>query len=145
MLNFIPMSSIYIFGTLLTANGSLKILNMIALGGMLLNIGLTLFMIPKYGALGATFATLITQLFAALLHIAAAQNEFKLRYSVKDLIRVVLFTVFCFSLIWLSTQLSINWLINFSIGLLLSTGTMLAAGFIPLKQALSLLKNKVAS
>lgn len=69
MVTFIPMSSIYIYGTLLTANGSLKQLNAIALGGALLNIVLNLFMIPKFGALGAAWATLVTQVMVAGMHI----------------------------------------------------------------------------
>src|SRR5690606_1153021 len=43
----------YIFGTLLTASGDLRTWNKLALGGMLLNVGLNLVLIPRYQALGA--------------------------------------------------------------------------------------------
>lgn len=58
---FIAVSTTYIFGTLLTANGNLKLLNWLAFGGVILNIVLNLYLIPIYGAFGAAIASLITQ------------------------------------------------------------------------------------
>jgi O-antigen/teichoic acid export membrane protein len=72
MFTFIPISTIYVFGTLLTAKGDLKVLNTIALLGIILSISLNLVLIPKNGAVGAAKAALITQLVVALAHIAAA-------------------------------------------------------------------------
>ncbi|MDZ4843968.1 MAG: oligosaccharide flippase family protein [Chitinophagales bacterium] len=77
MPSFLGVCTVYIYGTLLTANGSLKILNTIALGGMLLNIVLNVFLIPEHKALGATVATLITQTLVAVAHIIAAKRVFK--------------------------------------------------------------------
>lgn len=76
MPSFLGVCAVYIYGTLLTANGSLKVLNAIALGGMLLNIVLNLFLIPAHKALGATVATLITQTLVAVAHIIAARKIF---------------------------------------------------------------------
>jgi hypothetical protein len=42
ILGLIPISVTYIFGTLLTANGNLKALNLMALTGMIVNISLNL-------------------------------------------------------------------------------------------------------
>ena len=44
------------FGTLLTANGSLRNLNLTAFGGMILNISLNLYLIPQFKASGAALA-----------------------------------------------------------------------------------------
>lgn len=77
MPSFLGICTVYIYGALLTANGSLKILNTIALGGMLLNIVLNLFLIPEHKALGATIATLITQTLIAVAHIMAAKRVFQ--------------------------------------------------------------------
>lgn len=74
MLSFPGVCAVYIYGTLLTANGSMKALNAIALGGMLLNITLNLFLIPEYKALGATAATLFTQILVAVAHMIAARG-----------------------------------------------------------------------
>jgi len=48
MVSFIFISLSYIFGTLLTANGSLKQLNIISFIGVVLNLTLNLFLIPSF-------------------------------------------------------------------------------------------------
>jgi O-antigen/teichoic acid export membrane protein len=48
MFGFLAMCINFIFGTLLTANGNLRILNTSAAFGIAINIGLNLYLIPKY-------------------------------------------------------------------------------------------------
>ena len=67
LLSFIAISCNYIFGTLLTANGSLKQLNIMAFTGVFINLFLNMILIPEYGSEGAAFASLITQLFTLFL------------------------------------------------------------------------------
>jgi O-antigen/teichoic acid export membrane protein len=69
MQGFIPISAIYIFGTLLTAHGSLKMLNIIAAAGVLLNVALNFVLIPIYFENGAAFSGVATQSMVALSHI----------------------------------------------------------------------------
>src|SRR5690554_7107006 len=47
ILSFIPLSLSHVFGTLLTANNSLRLLNRMALIGIGVNIGLNLILIPR--------------------------------------------------------------------------------------------------
>lgn len=72
MLTFIPMSGGYVYGTLLTANGNLKRMNIIFTIGIVLNIAFNLYLIPIYGASGAAFSTFATQtlVFVAQLFLA---------------------------------------------------------------------------
>ena len=58
---FIAISITYVFGTLLTANGNLMQLNIMASIGMVLNIVLNIFLIPLYKAYGSALSSLITQ------------------------------------------------------------------------------------
>tara|TARA_B100001109_G_scaffold255867_1_gene261837 strand:+ start:16470 stop:17912 length:1443 start_codon:yes stop_codon:yes gene_type:complete len=81
MLSFIAIALTYIYGTLLTANGSLKALNQISLVGLLINFGLNLTLIPDYGAYGAAIATLVTQAIIIILQIMIVKKEFKMGYS----------------------------------------------------------------
>jgi len=69
MFSFMAMVTTYVFGSLLTANGDLKLLNWMAFGTLILNVGLNFWLIPEYGVLGATWTTLITQGIIALLQI----------------------------------------------------------------------------
>ena len=48
---FVAIASTYVFGTLLTANGSLRVLNKLAIAGVFLNLVLNLILIPYYQAL----------------------------------------------------------------------------------------------
>jgi O-antigen/teichoic acid export membrane protein len=51
----------YTFGTLLLVKGKLRALNILFSGSLLLNLALNLWLIPRWGALGAVAATLATQ------------------------------------------------------------------------------------
>ena len=78
MFCFLFISCTYVFGTLLTANGNLKLLNQIAFFGMILNLVLNYFLIHSSGALGASVSSLITQSLTALIQIFVCLKIFKL-------------------------------------------------------------------
>ena len=78
MLGFFPICMNFIFGTLLTANGNLKALNIISLGGIIANICINLILIPTHGALGAAIATFFTQLTTAILQFSYCVVNFKI-------------------------------------------------------------------
>lgn len=63
LFTFIAVSGSYIFGTLLTANGSLMKMNIVFIIGVIMNVLLNYWLIPDHKALGATMATLFTQFF----------------------------------------------------------------------------------
>lgn len=65
----------YVFGTLITAQGSIHKLNVLFLAGCVLNIGLNYFVIPERGPEGAAMTTVVTQLF-----ILAGQAVFAYRW-----------------------------------------------------------------
>lgn len=71
-------SLMYIYSTLLTANGELRTLNILAGSAVLLNIGLNLFVVPRYGALGAAVVAAITQWSIAFTTVIIASKENKL-------------------------------------------------------------------
>src|SRR5665647_2333349 len=67
-----------------------------ALGGVGLNIGLNLLLIPQMQALGSAWASLATQLFTALAQIILAVIFLKLTINYLVLARLVLFVCFVF-------------------------------------------------
>lgn len=91
MVCFIPISTTYIFGTLLTANGNLKQLNIMAATGMVINISLNLFLIPKFYAMGSAFSSLFTQLVMALTQVIIAKQVFGFRVNYRLLVTLLLF------------------------------------------------------
>ncbi len=92
MIGFIGIATTYIFGTLLTANGSLKQLNLMAFVGMVLNITLNILLIPKLEAYGSAYASLITQLFTGATQLILALYIFKLKPSIFYLLQLLIFT-----------------------------------------------------
>ena len=93
ILGFIPIASSYIFGTLLTANGNLKELNIMAGIGVILNLVLNFILIPELKAYGAALASLTTQLLTAIMQIFIAHKVFGFKLKFKALFTIVLFTL----------------------------------------------------
>jgi len=79
MWSLVAISSNYVFGTLLTANNNLKVLNWIALSGLLINFLLNFLLIPIYQAFGSAMASLATQLLTAALQLGLAVRYFNFR------------------------------------------------------------------
>ena len=115
MISFIPISSVYIFGTLLTAYGSMKVLNIIAIAGIVVNVILNLLLIPPYGAMGTTIATLITQMVVAGFHIYAANVTFKIKWEWSLLLRLGTFSVLGIVASWMLSRVPMMWMLRLGI------------------------------
>ncbi len=115
MFCFIPISSSYVFGTLLTANGNLKYLNIMAACGMLLNIGLNFILIPRFYATGSAIASLTTQFLTSVAQIIIVQRIFKFKINYKFLSMLLFFVIGVVLINLASKQLHYNWIINFVI------------------------------
>lgn len=92
MIGFIGITCTYIFGTLLTANGSLKQLNIMAFCGMVLNIVLNLLLIPRFMAYGSAYASLSTQLFTGFTQLGLALFIFKIKPQISYILQLAFFT-----------------------------------------------------
>jgi len=121
---FIGMSSVYIYGTLLTANGSLKSLNTLAFGGVILNVILNWVLIPMLGALGAALATLVTQSLVAVLHYWIALRSVDLGSQTGFLIKLIIFPVLLILCSAILKHCFQNWLGNMA--LILATAAVLS-------------------
>ncbi len=109
LFSFIPMAGTYVFGTLLTANGSLKHLNLIALAGVSISITLNLWLIPVWGPVGAAAACLATQLFTFLLQFGLAVRMFRFGVLRRDIGLIALFIVLLLTLPVLTVGLDWTW------------------------------------
>jgi O-antigen/teichoic acid export membrane protein len=90
MLSFVAMCVMYIFGTLLTANGNLSILNKLAAIALLINIVLNLSLQPKLGAQGAAMAITFTHGFIALTNMYFAVRYLKLSLDLSFVFNVII-------------------------------------------------------
>jgi O-antigen/teichoic acid export membrane protein len=139
ILSFIPVSVTYIYGTLLTANGSLKQLNQMALGGLTLNFFLNYFLIPEFGATGAAVSTLLTQSLTAFIQLILAYRIVKLTPNIAALTKFFIFVVISFGTFLLLKPHLPNLFGFLSISSTLFVIAMLV-GVIPVKDALKLIR-----
>lgn len=90
---FVAVSTTYIFGTLLTANGNLKELNIIACCGLLINFFGNVFLIPRLLAVGSAYSSLITQFTTALVQVILAVRVFKMKPNFRYLSTLILYVI----------------------------------------------------
>ncbi len=119
MVSFLGIATTYIFGTLLTANGSIRQLNWMAVAGMCINIGLNFILIPETKALGSAWASLATQLFTALSQTLLATYFLKLKINYRLIGKLILFIGFVFLTGYLSKQLE-NWYTGYGLMIVVS-------------------------
>jgi O-antigen/teichoic acid export membrane protein len=136
MIGFVGIASTYIFGTLLTANGSMKQLNIMAFFGVLLNVGLNLILIPRMQAYGSAYASLTTQLFTGAAQLILALVIFKLKPRFSYVLRIFIFTVVVIALAELSQNFD-YWVYGY---MAMIAGSVLFALFIRLISIKDMLK-----
>ncbi len=119
---FIPISSTYIFGTLLTANGNLKELNIMASTGMLINVVLNLILIPKFqaspthdGVMGSAYSSLTTQMLTSAAQVLMVQHIFRFKINFKMLTSLFIFVLFVVLINVFVSQLQLSWVTRFMI------------------------------
>jgi O-antigen/teichoic acid export membrane protein len=130
----IPWSMTYLFGTLLTANGSLRVLNITSAIAIVINVVINFTLIPILESRGAAIASLTTQTSIAIMQFIIAFKLLKIPFSTipyfKCLIYVCLLIVSTYiATIYLPFGIIYNLLICSGAAILWALVTML----IPLK------------
>ena len=121
----IPISGTYIYGTLLTANGSLRSLNKMAVFGVGLNVVLNFILIPKYEVMGAVVATVVTQLLTFLAQFFISKKLIG-DWSYSITASVLVYLVVAYGLVmWLHSEFTIGISIAISLGAMLVLSLLL--------------------
>ena len=118
--SFVSISVTYIFGTLLTANGNLKQLNIVAACGVVINITLNCLFIPHFKAVGAAFTSLSVQFTTCVIQFFIAKKIFQLHLGRNFWFRLFTFLSLIIIFAYLSTLLPIDWKISFLVSAMLS-------------------------
>jgi len=141
MIGFTGIASAYIFGTLLTANGNMKQLNLMAFSGVILNVVLNIILIPRYHAYGSAYASMTTQILTGAAQCIIAIIIFKIRPRLKYLIQLLLFTGFTIAIGIVSKYLE-NWIYGL---LIMVTGSLIFAfisGLLNIKNLIEIVSYK---
>ena len=118
--SFFCLSTTYVFGTLLTANGSLKQLNLVAASGVVLNILLNLFVIPRFLSVGAACTSLCVQTVTALAQYLLCEKIFHLKLGLRYWLHLLLFMGSVALCTWLTKMTGLDWLVSFAIGFIIN-------------------------
>lgn len=140
MLSIFPIVLTYIFGSLLTANGNLKQLNIIAISGVGINIGLNLLLIPRWGAMGSAIASLVTQTFIIAVEIYIAITKFHFKVEKTFIFKLSIFTLGVIFFNIISHYLPFYWGIDFMIMLFATLVLVFVSRLINIKHVLMLFK-----
>jgi O-antigen/teichoic acid export membrane protein len=109
----------YIFGTLMTAIGHMKKLNILYAVCVILNITFNLILIPKYQSLGAAMATLVTQFLVTtgLAWFVLKEFDFRIQYHI--LFQVTGFIALSVLLTYINyVFFDVNWYFQFLLSLI---------------------------
>ncbi|MFO7371311.1 MAG: polysaccharide biosynthesis C-terminal domain-containing protein [Bacteroidales bacterium] len=131
--SFLGICITYIFGTLLTANGSLKHLNTMAILAVILNITLNILLIKRFGITGAAVANASTQVFTAIYQIVLTKRIFRFKTDFGLLAKLALFVILMVAGSMLSANLNMAWYYSFGIYVLGGTLLSFALGLIRLR------------
>ncbi len=137
---FIAISTTYIFGTLLTANGNLKQLNIFASIGMLVNIALNFIVIPVYLASGSAVVCIITQFGTAALQMGYAIIKFKFKIRWIIIFRFVFFVIGLLLIQYLFKQFNFEWHYKFILLILASFTYAFVLKLINVKEIIHIFK-----
>ena len=124
----------YLFSTILTAKGELPKMNLLAVGGVVLNVGLNVVLIQKWQEMGSALASLITQGLVCLLQIILVIHLVKLRFSSRTLLRMTFFLLLVGILMVSFTIIHWTWWLEGGLFIILSTMCAVLTGFVQIKQ-----------
>lgn len=144
MLGFLSISTTYIFGTLLTANGNMRDLNLMAAVGMVVNILLNLILIPKFMAMGSAVASLVTQTFTAVAQVLIAKKLFNFKINYKFILSLFLFSAVICGIGIFSKYFFSNWLLGIATLVIAGIIIAFATRLINLKALYVLMMDKEA-
>lgn len=130
----VAVSITYIFGTLLTANGNLKYLNMLAFAAAIIHILLNILLIPEFGAVGSAYVSLGSQVFTASIQVLLAAKIFGMPIHYRFLSSILLYVVLVIILHVFIQTFHHHWVLSFTITLAASLLCALALRLIDLKK-----------
>lgn len=140
---FLGIATTHILGPLLTANHSLKRMNVVFAVGFLINIMLNWFFIPEYKAMAAAATTLVTEVFVAVGLFYVVMHEFKYRVELKPFFNLLVYGLVLFSFYYsTSTLLDLGWLISLILGIIVSFVVSLLLNIIDIGELKAILINR---
>jgi len=141
MIGFVGVGLFYIYGTLMTANENLRVLNQISIGGLVINLCLNFYLIPIQGAFGAAIATMATQLFAGMAQLFFVTRTFNFKTNYALIFQMMSFVVLTVGVnLFLDHYTSLDDLYRFGISALAAAILLFLTGLFSVRKMMEILK-----
>jgi O-antigen/teichoic acid export membrane protein len=108
----IPIGLMYIFSSYLTAVGELRRQNILFVTSVLISISLNIYVIPRWGTVGAAITAFITQGFTAIGLIILGQMHLKEKTDLKRLTDILSYFGILATSGWILESLNIPWMVE---------------------------------
>lgn len=142
MFAFVAISTSYVFGTLLTANGSLKQLNIIAGAGVVVSFTVNYLLIPKLLSVGSAYASLSAQFLNAGAQVVVARILFKFKPDKKFVSVLIIFVIGVLLAGYYSRFLPYDWKANLVIMILISGVLSIVLRLMHIKEFIRIIKDE---
>ncbi|MEO6168295.1 MAG: oligosaccharide flippase family protein [Chitinophagales bacterium] len=139
--SFLGTATVYIFGTLLTANGNLKELILISGVAVVLNFSLNLALIPVSHAWGAALAACITNVTIGILNFLLSVRIFRFKPNFPLLLRLLVFVVGCYGMFLSASLWNVHWIVVMTVLSIISVALATLLGLIEIRKILPLLRS----
>jgi O-antigen/teichoic acid export membrane protein len=130
----------YVYGTLLSANGNIKLLNKIALIGVCINLILNIIFIPKYGALASAYIAVLTYGFVTTCQLVFSFKTFQFKLKLVNFIQIIISSICIALLYYFIDRIDINWVWKLSLGMGLSILILWFSRLLPFRELTLLIK-----
>lgn len=135
LFGLIPISMNYLFGTLLTANGSMKVLNITAAMGIVINVVVNLVLIPRMQACGSAVASFCTQFTVSVLQFVLAMRIIGIPLRSLPWLQCALFLLVLVPVAWFAPSiLHINMLWQLAILTVFAVALAFATGLLRVRE-----------
>lgn len=144
LVSFASVAIAYVFGSIAVADGRIKQLNYLFSFCLLLNIALNYWLIPSYGATGASCTSAITQVLSLIGQVLIFQYYLKISWKWYEIWTITFYSLLAFLIFWsLSTFLLLEWMYLMPLCIISTVILAFISGMIDLKEFFSLLRNRV--
>jgi O-antigen/teichoic acid export membrane protein len=141
MFSFVAVCGSYIFGTLLTALGDIKLMIKIALIGVVINLMVNILLIPQMEALGAAYANFSAHAITTLAMIIGVQYRFKFRINYQYLSQLAIYVFLVVGISYASKLLPIQPIFGFAVLLVISWFSAYILKLLNIRSFISILKS----
>ncbi len=109
----VAMGTSYVFGTLLTANGNLKELNIIAAISLFLSLLLNFILVPQIQAQGSAIANVVALSVSAILQLFVVSRMFAFKIDIRYFSALLIFLISSVLITYFSTLIvEISWILR---------------------------------